>query len=163
MNKNLLKQTTDKINKSKLREYENLFELVLSGIIRMDDNEANDFLNNLDGYTINLLNDGGDVLKIDINKKNYKQLVKILKYGMNENGDATVKIRKKSVGKNKINEYDNLIQQYKNDLVIKKRQTDKLNKKYNELKNYFNSEKQKLKVKNKNDFKGKNYLWIWYK
>ena len=106
--KNLLKPTTDKINKRKLREYENLFELVLSGIIRMDDNEANDFLNNLDGYTI------------DINKKHYKQLLKSFKYGMNKNVDATVKIKKKSVGKNKINEYDNLIQQYKNDLVIKK-------------------------------------------
>ena len=34
--KNFLKQTTDKINKSKLREYENFFELVLSGIICMD-------------------------------------------------------------------------------------------------------------------------------
>ena len=154
--KNLLKQTTDKINKSKLRKYENLFGLVFkSRIICMDDNEANYFLNNLDGYTINVLNEGGDVLKIDINKKNCKQLVKILKYGMNENVDATVKIRKKSVGKNKINEYDNLIQQNKKDLVIKKEQTDKLNKKYNELKNYFNSEKQKLKVKNKNDFKGR--------
>ena len=103
MNKNLLKQTTDKINKSKLREYENLFELVLSGIIRMDDNEANDFLNNLDSYTINLLSDSGDVLKIDINQKNYK-LDKILKYGMNENVDATVKIRKNLLVKKKINE-----------------------------------------------------------
>ena len=129
--KKILKQTTDKINKSTLREYENLFELVLSGFIRMDDSEANDFLNNLDGYAINLLNDGGDVLKIDIDKKNYKQLAKIFKYGMNENVDATVKIRKKSVGENKINEYDNLIQQCKDDLVIKKRQTDKVNKKYN--------------------------------
>ena len=53
--KNLLKPTTDKINKRKLREYENLFELVLSGIIRIDDNEANDFLNNLDGYTIDII------------------------------------------------------------------------------------------------------------
>ena len=103
MNKNLLKQTTDKINKSKLREYENLFELVLSGIICMDHNEANDFLNNLDSYTINLLNDSGDVLKIDINQKNYK-LDKILKYGMNENVDATVKIRKNLLVKKKINE-----------------------------------------------------------
>ena len=129
--RNVLKQTTDKINRSTLREYENLFELVLSGFIRMDDNEANDFLNNLDGYAINLLNDSGDVVKIDINKKNYKQLAKIFKYGMNENVDARVKIRKKSLGGNKINEYDNLIQQCKDDLVIKKRQTDKLNKKYN--------------------------------
>ena len=71
-----MKPTTDKINKSKLREYENLFELVLSGIIRMDDNEANDFLNNLDGYTINLLNEGGDVLKLTSIKKIINNLLK---------------------------------------------------------------------------------------
>ena len=71
-----MKPTTDKINKSKLREYDNLFELVLSGIIRMDDNEANDFLNNLDGYTINLLNEGGDVLKLTSIKKNINNLLK---------------------------------------------------------------------------------------
>ena len=82
------------------------------------------------------MNDYNDFLKIDINKKNFKQLVKILKFGRNENYDATINIRKNSVGKNKINEYDNLIKKYKNNLVTKKRQTDKLNKKYNELKNF---------------------------
>ena len=81
------------------------------------------------------MNDYNDFLKIDINKKNFKQLVKILKFGRNENYDATINIRKTSVGKNKINEYDNLIKKYKNNLVTKKRQTDKLNKKY-ELKNF---------------------------
>ena len=39
--------------------------------------------------------------------------------------------------KNTINEYDDLIKQYKNNLVIKKRQHDKLIQKYNEIKNYF--------------------------
>ena len=82
------------------------------------------------------MNDYNDVLKIDINKKNFKQLVKILKFGRNENYDVTINIRKNSVGKSKINEYDNLIKKYKNNLVTKKRQTDKLNKKYNELKNF---------------------------
>ena len=63
---------------------------------------------------------------------------------MDKKIDAIVKIKKeqKLKVKNKINEYDDLIKQYKNDLVIKKRQTDKLNKKYNELKNYFNSKKK---------------------
>ena len=50
--KNLLKPTTDKMNKSKLREYENLLKLVLSEYILLNNNEANDFMNNLHGYTI---------------------------------------------------------------------------------------------------------------
>ena len=52
--KNLFKPRTDdsqklyknEMNESKLRDYENLFELVLSGHILLNDNEANDFLNN---------------------------------------------------------------------------------------------------------------------
>ena len=133
--KNLFKPTTDdskklynnEMNESKL----NLFELVVNGHILLNDNEANDFLNNFDGYTIALLNDHNEVLKTEITKKIYKQLIKILRNGMDKKIDVIVKIKKEQElkVKNKINEYDNLIKQYKNDLVIKKRQTNKLNKK----------------------------------
>ena len=76
--KNFFKPTTDdskelynnEMNESKLRDYENLIELVLNGHILLNDNEANDFLNNFDGYTIALLNDHNEVLKIEITKKN---------------------------------------------------------------------------------------------
>ena len=69
-----MKPTSDKnkINESKLRDYENMFELVLSGNIRLDNSEANDFLHNLDGHAINLLNENNEVLKIDIDMMKLK-------------------------------------------------------------------------------------------
>ena len=45
-------------------------------------------------FIYNFIIDYYDVLNIDINKKNYKQIVKILKSGMDKNVDATVKIIK---------------------------------------------------------------------
>ena len=166
--KNLFNRTTDfskelynnEMNESKLRDYENLIELVLNGHILLNDNEVNDFLNNFDGYTIALLNDHNEVLKIEITKKNYKQPIRILRNGVDKKTGVIVNIKKeqKLKVKNRVNEYDDLIKQYKNDLVIKKRQTNKLNKKYNELKNYFNSEKQKLKDKNIYGFGINDYI-----
>ena len=49
-----------------------MFELVLSGNIRLDNSEANDFLHNLDGHAINLLNENNEVLKIDIDMMKLK-------------------------------------------------------------------------------------------
>ena len=70
---------------------------------------------------------------------------------MNKNVSAIVKI-KKTVGKKKINEYDNLIQQYKKDLVLKKRQTDKLNKKIQRNEKFFKLRKTKVKSKKQKRF-----------
>ena len=42
-------QTRNKMNESKLRYYEELLELVLIGHIVLNNDEANDFMHNLDG------------------------------------------------------------------------------------------------------------------
>ena len=54
-------QTQNKMNESKLIYYEELLALLLMGQIVLNDDEANDFMHNLDGYTIKLLNDYNDI------------------------------------------------------------------------------------------------------